>query len=133
MKILTLSIKRQYFDEILAGKKTTETREIRPNNASQYVYIMYGGKKYEHENDLPPDEEINGEIEIVPVYYDALKLITGARNLPKRPYIVVEVKGAEFYFVTDENDEQVVGYQGGKDYDACEIEYELGKIIEKSL
>ena len=30
MNILTLSIKQKYFDEILAGKKTHEYREIRP-------------------------------------------------------------------------------------------------------
>ena len=36
MNILTLSIKQKYFDEILAGKKTHEYREIRPTNAKKY-------------------------------------------------------------------------------------------------
>lgn len=37
MNILTLSIKQKYFDEILAGKKTHEYREIRPTNAKKYI------------------------------------------------------------------------------------------------
>lgn len=35
MNILTLSIKQKYFDEILAGTKTHENREIRPTNAKK--------------------------------------------------------------------------------------------------
>lgn len=43
MNILTLSIKQKYFDEILAGKKTHEYREIRPTNAKKYItYRQYG-------------------------------------------------------------------------------------------
>ena len=43
MNILTLSIKQKYFDEILAGKKTHEYREIRPTNAKKYItYSSFG-------------------------------------------------------------------------------------------
>ena len=37
MNILTLSVKQIYFDEILAGKKTHEYREIRPTNAKNLL------------------------------------------------------------------------------------------------
>ena len=40
MNILTLSIKQKYFDEILAGKKTHEYREIRPTNAKKYITLI---------------------------------------------------------------------------------------------
>ena len=46
MNILTLSIKQKYFDEILAGKKTHEYREIRPTNAKKYITYLCGGKEY---------------------------------------------------------------------------------------
>ena len=41
MNILTLSIKQKYFDEILAGKKTHEYREIRPTNAKKYITYLW--------------------------------------------------------------------------------------------
>lgn len=44
MNILTLSIKQKYFDEILAGKKTHEYREIRPTNAKKYIIISVAVK-----------------------------------------------------------------------------------------
>lgn len=36
MKVLTLIIKKKWFDAILSGEKTTETREVRPTNISIY-------------------------------------------------------------------------------------------------
>ena len=36
MNVLTLSIKQKFFDEILAGNKTQEFREIRPNTSQKY-------------------------------------------------------------------------------------------------
>lgn len=38
MKILTLIIKQKWFDAILSGEKTVETREVRPTNTK---YISY--------------------------------------------------------------------------------------------
>ena len=84
MNILTLSIKQKYFDEILAGKKTHEYREIRPTNAKKYITYLCGGKEYPADAELPED----GEIELKPIKYDAIKLLTGAYT-GKRPYITV--------------------------------------------
>ena len=53
MNILTLSIKQKYFDEILAGKKTHEYREIRPTNAKKYITYLCGGKEYPADAELP--------------------------------------------------------------------------------
>lgn len=97
MNILTLSIKQKYFDEILAGKKTHEYREIRPTNAKKYITYLCGGKEYPADAELPEE----GEIELKPIKYDAIKLLTGAYT-GKRPYIIVEVKVAEAVILTDE-------------------------------
>ena len=74
MNILTLSIKQKYFDEILAGKKTHEYREIRPTNAKKYITYLCGGKEYPADAELPEE----GEVELKPIKYDAIKLLTGA-------------------------------------------------------
>ncbi len=44
MKTLTLNLKRKYFDEILAGTKTHEYRDIFPENEKKFVYYQIGGK-----------------------------------------------------------------------------------------
>ena len=62
MNILTLSVKQIYFDEILAGKKTHEYREIRPTNAKKYITYLCGGKEYKADEELPEE----GEIELKP-------------------------------------------------------------------
>ena len=54
MKILTLIIKKQWFDAILSGEKTVETREVRPTNTK---YISYRdnntGRMYKKDTDVP--------------------------------------------------------------------------------
>lgn len=55
MNILTLSVKQIYFDEILAGKKTHEYREIRPTNAKKYITYLCGGKEYKADEELPEE------------------------------------------------------------------------------
>ena len=96
MNILTLSIKQKYFDEILSGTKTHEYREIRPTNAKKYITYLCGGKEYKVDEELPEE----GEVELKPIKYDAIKLLTGAYS-GKRPYIIVEVKNAEAVILTD--------------------------------
>lgn len=54
MKILTLSIKQVYFDEILAGTKKQEFRDVTPINAKKYFRYELNGKLYD--NDTLPSE-----------------------------------------------------------------------------
>lgn len=130
MKVLTLSIKQKYFDEILAGKKKQETREIRPTNAGKYIYYHTEGKDYttKEVEDIPDDVDV----ELKAIKYDALKLLTGAYS-GKRPYIIVEVKDANPYIITDEEGSDVVYEYEGKEYLLAEIVYDLGEILEKHL
>lgn len=69
MKTLTLSIKQKYFDEILAGTKKQEFREIRPTNAKKYFRYVLNGKEYD-EDMLPSEDEEPGEVDLVPVKYE---------------------------------------------------------------
>lgn len=132
MKVLTLSIKQKYFDEILAGKKTHEYREIRPTNAKKYIRYELNGKLYEDADDMPSEEEEPGEVTLAPVKYDAIKLLTGAYS-GKRPYIIIEVKNAEAFILTDDNGEDIVYEYQGKNYLAAQMDFTLGKILEKHI
>jgi hypothetical protein len=129
MNILTLSIKQKFFDAILNGDKKNEIREIRPNNFNRYCRYLHRDVEYMQADSIPDDDS---PVDVIPVKYDALKLLTGSYK-DKRPYIVVKVLDAQVFFLTDEKDEQIVYEVDGKEYLAAEIEYNLGKIIEKQL
>lgn len=120
MKNLTLSIKQEYFDQILAGAKKEETREIRPSN--QHKYCKVDGEGFVIEDD-------NG---IVPVEYDTLTLLTGQYK-GKRPRLVVKVKSAKIELIYDEETDEFITLQDekGEEYIAARIVYQLGEIIEK--
>lgn len=128
MNILTLSIKQIYFDEILAGKKTHEYREIRPTNAKKYITYLCGGKEYKADEELPEE----GEIELKPIKYDAIKFLTGEYK-GKRPYAIVEVKGAEASILTDEDGNDIVYEHQGEEYLAAQMDYTLGEVLEKHI
>lgn len=128
MKILTLSTKQKYFDEILVGKKTHGYRDIRPNNAKRYIRYVVDGKEYNADAELPEE----GEIELKPIHYDAIKLLTGAYS-GTRPYIIIEVKDAEAVILTDEQGNDIVYEYNGEEYLAAQMDYTLGKILEKHI
>ena len=47
MKVLTLNIKKVYFDEIMRGEKTIEYRELKQSTLNKYTYIDESdGKRY---------------------------------------------------------------------------------------
>lgn len=111
MKILTLSIKQNYFDEIKAGKKKTERREVRPSTEKRYVIL-------------------NEEREITDIIqYDAIKFLTGAYT-GTRPSMLVEVKGAHLEEIVDENDNPIIYVENGEENQMIDIIYELGNVIE---
>ena len=128
MNVLTLSIKQKYFDEIITGTKTHEYREIRPANAKKYITYLCDGKEYQADAELPEE----GDIELKPIKYDAIKLLTGEYK-GTRPYILVEVKDAEVVILTDENGEDIVYTYKGEEYLAAQIDYTLGKVLEKHI
>ena len=102
MNVLTLSIKQKFFDEILAGKKIQEFRDIRPNTSQKYIRYKVGDKEYKHFEEVPEDQEP----EVVPVEYDAIKFLTGEYK-GTRPFAIVEVKGAKVEILTDEDGNEI--------------------------
>ena len=47
MKVLTLNIKKTYFDEIISGTKTIEYRELKQTTLNKYTYLAESdGKRY---------------------------------------------------------------------------------------
>lgn len=128
MKVLTLSIKQQYFDEIIAGTKTHEYREVRPTNVKKYVYFEHQGKTYDNQDDIPEDDN---DVTVVPVKYDAIKFLTGAYS-GKRPWALVEVKDAQWYVLTDEEGKDITYEYEGREVFLSEMDYTLGKVLERS-
>lgn len=128
MNVLALTIKQQPFNEILAGEKKEEFRELRPTMyCSRYVvYRGDDGKVYKMASMVPQGIGCKPEI----VKYDALKLITGEQK-GTRPYLIVEVKSAQIEVITDENDEVVTYEKDGLTYAMAQIVYRLGKVIDK--
>ena len=114
MKILTLQIKKQYLDQIIAGTKPEEEREITPKTAKRYLKYINEGKE-------------NESFEIV--HYDALQLINGyAAN---RPEILIEVKSSRIEVGIDENGEDIVFTENGEEYVLASILYNLGNILKR--
>lgn len=129
-KILSLSIKQAYFDEIMAGKKKKEYREILATNARKYIRYVSRGVRYENINDIPADHD-DSKIILEPVKYDAIKLITGAYS-GKRPWALVEVKDAEIELMTDDDGEFVTYMHNDEEYIYAQIIYTLGDVLERS-
>lgn len=132
MKILTLIIKQKWFDAILSGEKKIETREVRPTNTK---YISYQdnntGKVYKKDTDVPEaawDSEKG--VDTVINHYDAIQFWVGYET--NRPGALVEVKGAELIDVCDEETKEPIVYEhNGNEYTMTEIDYHLGRVIEK--
>lgn len=118
-KNLTLSIKQKYFDEIQAGTKKVETRELRPKNNLRYL---------QHDKDGNVLVSEDGEILTKP--YDTITFLTGAHK-GKRPKMQVEVISSEVVLYEDENNELVVlADENGTEYYAAVIEFKLGKVLQ---
>lgn len=133
MKQLTLSIKRQPFDEILAGTKKSEYRNVWPTQEKRLLEgYRVGDKIYASIFDIEITDEGTYVEEIIPRHYDTLKLYTGAYS-GKRPYMVVEVKEIYVRDILDENGEPITLDIDDHDFFALCIEYVLGNILEVNL
>lgn len=130
MKELKLIIKQKYFDEILAGTKTEEYREIKPTTFKKYCRYLIEDKEYEQLHDFPGYTDETEFLE-VPIKYDAIRFYVGYAK--DRDSALVEVKGAEIEVFVDENDEEIVYEYNGVYYVAAQMIYYLGKVLEKDL
>ena len=122
MSNLTLSIKQKYYDEILAGTKKVETRELRPKTSAKYLEFDKDGNLVFTENEA---------IKTKP--FKTITFLTGAYK-GKRPKMVVEVISSEVVLYEDEKGELItLKDENQEEYIASVIEYKLGEVIEKLL
>ena len=122
MNVLTLSIKQNFFDEILSGAKKQEFREVRPSTQKKYCELDEEGYcKFDEEKGI-----------FVPRHYDAIKFLTGAYNKGPRPWALVEIKDANIELFVDENDKFIELEEKGEPYYMDQIVYDLGEVIERS-
>lgn len=124
MKVLTLQINKECFQDILNGKQDVEHRYVYPSNVSRYVYFRHDGKEYKQQEDIPDDDK---EIEVIPIKYDALYLINGRRK--DAPRLTVEVKSAEYVIFADEEGNDLTKIENGVEYLISQVWYHLGKVI----
>jgi len=116
---LTLSVKRRYFDEILAGTKTREERAVWPHNVDRYC-LMDGECTVMEEG-----------IGMVPRPYDTITFLTGAYR-GTRPRMVVEVASAAIYGEEGDDGENITyEYDDGETYEVATVVYELGAVLER--
>ena len=127
MKELQLIIKQKFFDEILAGQKPQEFREIRPTTSKKYIKYVCDGKEFSNPDDLPE----TGDVEVVPIHYDAIRFFVGYNK--DRASALVEVKGANIEFFVDDDGNDIVYEYKGEEYLAAQIVYDLGKVLEKNV
>ena len=124
MKVLTLQINKECFQDILNGKQDVEHRYVYPSNVSRYVYFRHDGKEYKRQEDIPDDDK---EIDVIPIKYDALYLINGRRK--DAPRLTVEVKSAEYVIFADEEGNDLTKIENGVEYLISQVWYHLGKVI----
>ncbi len=132
MNVLQLIIKQKYFDEILAGKKTEEYREVRPTTFKKYLRYVVNDKEYDSLDDpelLPLNGDFEFDVEIK--QYDAIRFYVGYNK--DRDSMLVEVKDAIITFFTDEDDNDITYEYNGNQYVASEMTYVLGEILEKDV
>ena len=114
--MLHLIIKQKFFDEIIAGIKKQEFREIKPTTYKKYCEVDQEGNAVME----------NGEF--VPKKYDAIQFYVGY-NID-RAGALVEVTGAQIVVFEGENHEIITYDYNGVEFIAAEIVYDLGKVLE---
>lgn len=119
MEILQLIIKQKFFDEILAGKKKQEFREIRPNTQKKYCELDEEGYCKERDGVL------------IPRHYDAIQFYVGYNK--DRASALVEVKDARIELFEDENHNLIEYEYKGEPYLAAQVVYDLGRVIDKHV
>lgn len=133
MKILTLIIKKKWFDAILSGEKTVETRQVRPKSLKKYALIKHltTGLTYDNYPDLFKDSvPDNKGFEFVPRNYDAIQFWVGYET--NRPGALVAIKKAECvpYFYKEDGAPIYEEFEG-QNVQLLDIDYHLGRVLEK--
>ena len=114
---LQLIIKQEFFDQIIAGTKKEEYREIKPTTEKKLVQLDSEGYAIEDENGNS-----------MPIRYDYIKFYVGYAK--ERDWALVEVIGSHTEMFMDDNDKPISYDYNGEKYFAEQIVYHLGNVIE---
>lgn len=140
---LYLPIKQVYFDQIIAGTKKEEYREIKDTTYKKYLYSDVDGNP-DISEDTPEDfvDDImaynNGKYPFVPIEYRFLNLAVGYAK--ERDTAIVEVKNITFEIAKDKKGKECRFFWNEKTGDVTvspdgdlavwQVVYHLGKVIE---
>lgn len=146
---LALPIKQKFFNEILAGTKTKEYREIKDTTFKKYLETetVNGETRIVYFEELISDEEFDkypndpiiyngGVYPYAPREYKFLRLFAGYKK--DRDTLVVEVKDITFEVMkTTEGkivrfDIDAVEREDG-DFTFWQVVYHLGKVVESDI
>lgn len=119
--VVTYIIKQHYFDEILAGRKKKEYRELKATTLKKLVKLDKNG-------DMQLDENENA----IPIHYDAMLLFVGYQKV--RDSALVEITGEKEEMFLDEKGEEV--YEVLEDvsrFYPSQIAYDLGRVLCKEV
>lgn len=130
MKVLNLIIKQKWFDEILAGRKTEEYREVRPTTLKKYLRYLVDGVEYDT-LDHPDLRGRDVSFDLSVIKYDAIRFYVGYNT--NRDSMLIEVKDAFLTLFVDDNGEDITYEHNGVTYIASEMTYVLGNILEKNV
>lgn len=119
--VITLIIKQHYHDEILAGRKKKEYRELKATTVKKLVKVDKNG-------DILLDENENA----IPVHYDAMLLFVGYGKV--RDSSLIEITGAkEEMFLDEKGNEIYEVLEDGSRFYPSQIVYDLGRIIAQEV
>lgn len=121
LKVLNLIIKQVYFDQIIAGTKVQEFREVKPTTYKQLILHDEEGFDIEDENGMAQ-----------PIRYDAIRFFVGYKK--DRDSALVEVKDAFVQYFVDDNGEIIeVEDAEGVYWQASQVVFNLGRILETDI
>lgn len=119
--VVTYIIKQHYFDEILAGRKKKEYRELKATTLKKLVKLDKNG-------DMQFDENENA----IPIHYDAMLLFVGYQKV--RDSALVEITGEKEEMFLDEKGEEVYEVlEDGSRFYPSQIAYDLGRVLCKEV
>ena len=119
--VVTYIIKQHYFDEILAGRKKKEYRELKATTLKKLVKLDKNG-------DMQFDENENA----IPIHYDAMLLFVGYQKV--RDSALVEITGEKEGMFLDEKGEEVYEVlEDGSRFYPSQIAYDLGRVLCKEV
>lgn len=113
-RVLSLIIKGGYFNQIMAGEKTIEYREIKPTTYTGLIQLDEQGEAILDADGCP-----------IPMDYDAVELLVGYNT--DRNTALIEVTDITI---------ELTGYvfdDRGHEYPYGIVSFHLGEVIEKNI